>query len=174
MDVVKALQHPDAATVCLAGNPAKHLDVLLQLRTREFLRLRILWQAQQRTERVAVPQEQCIRAVVDKQIQITRPEGPVVEEGKILRSIRVIVFSPFIGNLGFLHAERDSPQLESRMVFIVELCGKRMRFTDTFREFQRTVKYARGVAPGDQDAAATAMQPKRFAGTRAKPGQFFV
>src|SRR6185437_3354149 len=47
VDVVEALQNPDAAPVCLSSNPAEHRNVLLELRGWELLRFGIFRKLQQ-------------------------------------------------------------------------------------------------------------------------------
>src|ERR1700761_3872149 len=83
VDVVEALQNPDTSPVRLGGDPAEHRDVLFQLSGWKLLRFRILRQLQQRRERMSVPEEERIGALLGELIEVPRPLGPVVEPGKV-------------------------------------------------------------------------------------------
>ncbi len=105
MDVVEALQNPDAALVCFGGEPAEHRDVLVELRGGKLLRFGILRQLQQRCERMAVPEEERVGALLGELIEILCPLRLVVEPGEIFRRVWVVVLGAFVGDLGFLQAD---------------------------------------------------------------------
>src|SRR5262249_46633152 len=85
MNIVEALQNPDAPPIRLGGKPAKHRDVLVELRIGKLLRLGITGQPQKRSERMAVPQIERIDPLVGEHIQIPNPLRLVIEEWKGLR-----------------------------------------------------------------------------------------
>ena len=108
MDVVEALQHPDAAPVGLRGQPFEHCYVLFQLRRGQLLRLGIFRQLQQAGEGMAVPKVERVVALLGQHVEILDPRGPVVEERKILRRVEIVVLGVVVCNLLLLHADAGS------------------------------------------------------------------
>src|SRR5215469_12753955 len=105
MNVVETLQDPDAALVRLSSYPAKHCNVLLELSGGKFLRFGVLGQLQERREGMAVPEEERVRALFRELIEISLPLGLVVEPGKILRRVGIVVLGTFVSDLRLLKAD---------------------------------------------------------------------
>jgi hypothetical protein len=168
MNVVEALQHPDAALVRLLRKPTIYCNVLLKLRRRQFLRLGIFWQLQQRSERMAIPQIQRVDPFLCKLIEVLRPRSLVVEPRKLLRRIAIVVLSPLVGNLRFLQADRRAAQLQLRMVSIIERRRQRMRSTNAIRKFHRAIQNTRWIVSRNDDRIAQPPQKKCFLRIRLK------
>ena len=174
MNVVKALQHPDAAPVGLRGQPLEEGDVLVQLRRGQLLRLRIFRQLQQAGEGMAVPKVERVVALLGQHVEILGPRGLVVEERKILRRVGIVVLGVVVGDLLLLHPDAGSAQLQRRMFHVVDPRGQRLRRADAIGQLQFAVEHARRIGAGNDPGFPNLLDEKSFLGLRPELRQIEV
>src|SRR5579884_106020 len=174
MNIVEALDDPDAAAVGLGGEPAEHSDVLLKLCVGKLLRLRITGQLQQRSERMAIPEKERIDALAREHVEIACPERFVIEEREVLRRVGVVVFSAFVSDLWLLHPDAEGAQLERRVVFVVERGGQSMGRADAVGQLERAVERSGCIIACDDDRWAKAVEDEGLFRVRPESCQLFV
>ncbi len=151
-DAVELLHQPDATAVTLGGEPAKHPDVAGEDFVIHLNCLRVVRQAHERGERVAVPQVERVHPEVGKVVEVSGPARLVVEEREFLRRVGVFV-NPSAGEIGgLLHANARAPQDKGGGVGD-DLRTLRPAGGQEPGEFQAAVERAGIIRPGDRDAA---------------------
>src|SRR5580698_6660975 len=107
---------------------------------------------------MSVPEEERIRALLRELIEILRPLRFVVEPGKVLRYVRIVVFGTLVCDLRLLQADDGAANVQLRMIFEVELLGQRARGVDAINELFGSVEHTRGIRAFDDDRVAEALE----------------
>src|ERR1700735_2166307 len=105
-----------------------------------------------------VPEKERIHALFGKLVEVAGPRGLVIEPGKVLRGVGVVVLGALVGDLGLLQADDGTANFQLRMIFEVELAGKCVGGVNAVDELFGSIEDTGWVIPGDDDGVADARE----------------
>ena len=70
---------------------------------------------------MAIPQIQRVVSLRNQRVEILRPRRLIVEPGKLLRRVAIVVLCSVVRNLRPLQTQGSAAQFQLRMILVIEL-----------------------------------------------------